>query len=321
MPRMRRPELTTINDWEEFERSWRRASADIADLRTLRRDVYAEIEAARGRQLLVYFAEIEDPRKTPFSKIELNDIDGFADLVNKCPPSDSVDVLLHSGGGSAETTARIVEVLRAKFDEVHFLIPHSAYSAATMLALSGDSVTLHPIATLGPIDPQMGTGPAAAFVRGFENAKKAIAANPAFLPIYAPLTQDYSLQLLERCGDAAELAKLLVRLWLTRHMFKNQPARKDFIEAVVDYFSDYGRHHTHAHPIGWSALRDAGLVGDGGLKIGLADGGLSELLREAYILLRGFFSVSRCAKLYESADFSFGLLIPAPAKKFPPRLR
>jgi len=93
MPRMGRPELTTIGDWEEFERSWRRASADIADLRALRRDVYAEIEAARGRQLLVYFTEIEDPRKTPFSKIELNDIDGFADLVNKCPPSDSVDVL------------------------------------------------------------------------------------------------------------------------------------------------------------------------------------------------------------------------------------
>jgi len=321
MPSTRRPDLKTISDWEDFERSWRGAGADFADLRALRRDVYGEIEAARGRPLLVYFTELEDERKAPFGGIGFKDIDGFADLVNKCPPSDSVDVLLHSPGGSAETTARIVEVLRAKFDEVHFLIPHSAYSAATMLALSGDSVTLHPIATLGPIDPQIGGGPAEAFVRGFENARQAIATNPAFLPIYAPLIQDYSLQTLERCVDAAKLSKLLVRLWLTRYMFKNQPARKDFIEAVVDYFSDYGRHHTHAHPIGWSALRDAGLVGDGGLKIGLADGGLSELLREAYILLRGFFSVSRCAKLYESADFSFGLLIPAPAKKFPSRLR
>ena len=55
----------------------------------------------------------------------------------------------------ADAAERLVKILRSNFDEVNFLIPHSAYSAATMLALSGDSIVMHPSAVLGPIDPQV----------------------------------------------------------------------------------------------------------------------------------------------------------------------
>ena len=112
--------------------------------------------------------------------------------------SGAVDILIHSPGGRPDATERIVGLLRGKFREVHFLIPHSAYSAATMLALSGDSITLHPSATLGPIDPQINGTPARSIKRGFEKAKRQIAEEgPATLPAYIPLIEKYTLDLLE----------------------------------------------------------------------------------------------------------------------------
>ncbi|MQY59252.1 MAG: hypothetical protein GH144_06555 [Clostridia bacterium] len=38
---------------------------------------------------------------------------------------------------------------------MRFLIPHTAYNAATMLALSGDEILMDDRSTLGPIDPQI----------------------------------------------------------------------------------------------------------------------------------------------------------------------
>jgi len=313
-PRPSRPKLNTVQSWEDYEREQRHTpKGKRADLRALRRAVYAEIEAARGRPLFVYFADTEDPFKAELSSVDFRDIDGFIDLIGESRSAAGVDVLLHSDGGSGEATERIVEILRHSFDEVHFLIPHSAYSAATMLALSGDSITLHPSAALGPTDPQINGAPAASVLNGFEHAKKAIKADPALIPAYVPMIQKYSLPMLERCNDAANLSKDLARAWLKRFMFKEQgsAATTALIEKAVNYFSDYNKHLTHARPLHWRAINDMGL------NINLADGKLAALLREAYILLRGFFSVSRYAKLYESADFSFGHLIPAPPRLSP----
>jgi len=301
MSRSRRTRFKTFQDWADFLSAQLRLPADKRkDPFSLRRKVYAAIERERGRPLLVYFADIENPRNFPFNAINASDIDGFVDLVNKCPPSDSVDMLLHSPGGFAEETERIVKILRNRFDEVHFLIPHSAYSAATMLALSGDSITLHPDAVLGPIDPQIGgVGPAARAVRGFENAIKRIReGDSATLSAHLTLIQKYSLHLLEQCKDSARLSENLVTAWLKRYMFKGQDNAK--ITGAVEYFASYEEHLTHSRPIGWDEVKGKGL------NIHLAAGELAELLREAYIMLKDFLYSASFVKMYESADFSFG---------------
>jgi len=311
----RRPVLRTIQDWWIFEDAWLKApQGKRENLLALRRAVYADIEAARGRPLLVYFADIENPAKAPFSAIEFKDINGFADLVGECADSASVDVLLQSRGGSPEITARIVDILRNRFEEVHFLIPHSAYSAATMLALSGDSITLHPAATLGPIDPQFGRAPAANILRGFENAIARIKENPAIIPVLLPLIEPYyTLNLLEQCKHAAELSKDLAGLWLKRYMFKGRNDREEIIKAAVKYFSDFDEHHAHGRPIGWSSVKDMGL------NISLAEGNLAALLREAYLLLQGFFNMSPHAKMYEnSSSLTYAHTMPLPPP--PPNL-
>jgi hypothetical protein len=208
-----------------------------------------------------------------------------------------VDVLIHSPGGSPEATERIVTLLRRNFTDVTFLVPHSAYSAATMLVLSGDRVILHPAATLGPIDPQINGIPARALKRGFAKARQALKEEgPEALPAYVPLIEKYSLELLEICEDYEQLSKELVSLWLSTHMFKGDDAHKEKIEAAVTYFADYDTHRTHSRSLTYEKIQHLGL------NVELANSELKNLMREAHILLSGFFGATPFIKVYENSE-------------------
>lgn len=303
-----RKKFNSTQDWNDYIAPILQSGINGKQLLDLRKACYTEIEALRGRPLLVYATKFLDgvPPGVP-NQIDLPDVDGFTDLINSVGSSDSVDVLLHSPGGRPDATERIVEILRNKFTKgVHFLIPHSAYSAATMLALSGNTIVLHPSAILGPIDPQVGvpTGglvrfvPAKSILNGFAKAKAMIKKEgPESLPAYIPLIEKYSLDLFELCEDSEKLSKELVSTWLKKYMFageRNTSLSKK-IKKAVSFFSDYDTHKIHSRPLAPNKL------GDFGLKIEVASGVLCDLLWEVHILLNGFFNISLFVKLYESA--------------------
>lgn len=292
-----RTKFKTAQDWYNFLQS-KQGKISGPELFELRKACYSEIETLRGRPLLIYATKFLEgmPPGTP-NFIDLSDVDGFTDLINSVKGNGSVDVLLHSPGGRPDATERIVGLLRGKgkFDEVNFLIPHSAYSAATMLALSGNRIILHPSATLGPIDPQINGIPARSIKRGFEKVKERIAKEgPETLPAYIPLIEKYSLDLLELCDDSEKLSKELVSTWLKKYMFNGEKNVGRKIQRAVKYLSDYDKHLMHSRPLPIEKLTEFEL------KIEIADDTLQDLLWEAYILLNGFFNVSPFVKLYES---------------------
>lgn len=285
------PRLKSAQDWHNLPKVLGK-NISLSDLFNARKVCYLELEQIRKRPLLVYAANFVAPKGTPNS-IDIQDIEGFTDLVNSIKESDSVDVLIHSPGGSADVTERIVNIL-GKFKEVHFLIPHSAYSAATMLALSGDSITMHPSATLGPIDPQLDGIPARSIKRGFENAKSKIKdEGPQSLPAYMPLIQKYTLHLLELCEDAEKLSKELVANWLTSKMLRGKDEKE--IKSVVDFFSAYDTHLAHSRPLLFSKISGFGL------NISIPDAKVQQLMWEIYLHINGFFNASPFFKLYENA--------------------
>ncbi len=294
MPSNQPPRFKTTQDWNSFLGSHPDLSGQ--DLFNFRKRCYQDIENLRGRPLLIYatkFLEVTVPN-TP-NLIDLNDVDGFTDLVNSIKEGDSVDILIHSPGGRPDATERIVSIIRNRFNNVAFLIPHSAYSAATMLALSGNEIILHPSATLGPIDPQINGIPARSITRGFENAKKKIIQEgPESLPAYIPLIEKYSLDLLEICDDSEKLAKELVKRWLGQYMFEGRQGQVRKINRAVKFFSNYDSHLLHSRPLFFEKLHEFDL------KIKQAEPGLSELLWEAHVLLNGFFAGTAFVKLYES---------------------
>lgn len=288
--------IKSFQDWINFSEG--EESLDAGTLLGMRNKCYKEIENIRGRPLIIYATKFLDALPNTPNLIDLSDVDGFTDLVDSINGANEIDVLLHSPGGRPDATERIVHILRKKFDKVHFLIPHSAYSAATMLALSGDTITLHPSATLGPIDPQIYGTPARSIKRGFEKARETIKQEgPESLPAYLPLIEKYSLDLLELCEDSEKLSKDLVSEWIRIYMMKDAKFDDDKIMEAVDYFSNYDEHLLHSRPLLISKLRQFNL------NIEESDAALSSLLWEAYILISGLFNLSPIVKLYEN---SFG---------------
>ncbi len=308
-----RTKFKSTQDWHNFINS--NPPPNGQQLQDFRIACYRDIEALRKRPLLVYSTKFLDSAPNIPNFIDLDDIDGFTDLVGSIRDGKEIDVLLHSPGGRPDATERIVNILRNRFDNVHFLIPHSAYSAATMLALSGNSITLHPSATLGPIDPQINGTPARSIKRGFERVKEIMKSEgPEALPAYIPLIEKYSLDLLELCDDSEKLSKELVTNWLTQYMFGGKDKRREISEAVT-YFSNYDEHLLHARPLLYSKLKQFQLI------ISIADGELADLLWESHILINTFFGGTPFVKLYENVHgISWGkqhLQIPIPAQLIP----
>jgi hypothetical protein len=297
MESAQRKVFKSTQDWHNFIAEHK--DLTVIEINNLRKVTYTLIEKIRKRPLLVYATNFLGgmPREAPIS-ITNEDVDGFTDLVNSVNKTyRTIDILLHSPGGSPDATERIVHILRKRFDEVHFLIPHSAYSAATMLALSGNSVGLHSSATLGPIDPQIDGIPARSIKRGFEKVKKKIKEEGAeSLPAYIPLIEKYTIHLLEICEDSEKLSKELVSKWLTDYMFAGKRGVTRKINKAVKYFSDYDKHMLHSRPIFIEKINHLGL------NIVTVDEELEALIWEAYILLNGFFNVTPFVKLYESND-------------------
>jgi ClpP class serine protease len=71
------------------------------------------------------------------------------------PPRDSahIDLVLHSDGGDGTMPWRMMTLLREFAATVCLLVPHRAFSAATLAALGANKVIMHPMGMLGPIDP------------------------------------------------------------------------------------------------------------------------------------------------------------------------
>jgi Ni,Fe-hydrogenase maturation factor len=73
----------------------------------------------------------------------------------KTPPKDTVHVILDSGGGSLDSAFKTVIFLRRFAKKLHVYVPRSAKSAATLIALGADEVSMSPFAELGPLDTQI----------------------------------------------------------------------------------------------------------------------------------------------------------------------
>ena len=82
----------------------------------------------------------------------------FHDHLSKIPDANNatVDLFIHSNGGDGTVPWRLVNLIREYCKTFNVLVPHNAFSAATLTALGADSIVMHPMGVLGPTDPMVG---------------------------------------------------------------------------------------------------------------------------------------------------------------------
>ena len=222
-----------------------------------RRAKIAAVEKLSGIPLVIYASEFtKGMRNGADVQINADDKTGFLQALSDIPDGP-LDVLLHSPGGSPTATESIVHLLRSRFGPIRFIIPHTAKSAATMLALSGNEVLLGEAAELGPIDPQLQfvteqrpvSVPARAAIDQFERAAKDIDADPNKMRVWLPIIRQYGPAFLQECRNAVTLAETLATTWLSCYMFNGEADAKERAKKIAKWLADHNEFKTHSRPV------------------------------------------------------------------------
>jgi len=236
------------------------------DIDKIRRKAYKDLSILTGRPLIVYATAFHVQLKAQFAgqmlSIDLSDKDGFQEVIRNID-GNSVDIFVHSPGGSAEATESIVDILRSKFDEIRFIVTGSAKSAATMFVMSGNKILMTDAAELGPTDPQLFIGnprpsPAGSILDQFELAKKEVSKNPSLIGPWLPILQQYGPSLLLECKNHLQLSESLVAGWLERYMFDGQKSSKQKAKDLAHYLANDKNFLSHGRRISLQNLKTNG---------------------------------------------------------------
>lgn len=285
-----------------------RGPLDGATLLQERRSKIVEIQQLTGRPLVIYFSNFIKGGNVPNNSIDDTDITAFSDLIEDVP-GNSLDVLLHTPGGIVESAERIVGLLRSKFSTVRFAVPHTAYSAGTLMTFSGDEILMDDRSALGPVDPQIIfrdpiTGeaqfiPSQTITLGFERAIEALRnAPPEVLKAYLPMLNKLNLHLFEICKDAEGLTRTLAEDFLTRYMFKGIPDGAERAKSIADFFTNHPKTLSHRRGIQIAQAQELGLTVVDMRK----HGELRKKVWELYCAVEFFVDQSGdTAKFYENA--------------------
>lgn len=249
-----------LNEIHEFLKSGDQQAFD-----TVRNKYLKELNQKTGRNTIIY-ATRWTSGDTPPQLVTINDEDihAFMEAVAGLKGKE-LDLILHTGGGSAEATDAIVSYLRQKFDDIRILIPQAAMSAGTMLACSADEIVMSKQSSIGPIDPQfilhtsvgIQSIPAHAILKQFEKAQEDCAANPKNLNSWMPMLSQYGPALLIRCQDQIAFGQELVEGWLKAYMFAGKET--DLPSKIAKYLSDHENFKTHSKHLNINDAKNLGL--------------------------------------------------------------
>ena len=275
----------------------------------IRRSYLSKLANYTKRPTIIYFSAF--PAKIPAPSaalsIDLSDLQGFMTCLNglndKNFDNDSLDLIIHSPGGSLEATEQIVQYLRAKFKSIRAIIPQNAMSAASMLACACDEILLGKESAIGPIDPQITfpgangvstTMPAHAIIEDFKRATEDVKSNPNLAAIWAPKLLSIPHGLLYFCEKTEELSKERVGEWLDSYMFKDDEIKKG--REIADWLARFDEHKTHGRPINYDLAKCKGLK----VKRLEDDPTLQDLVLSVYHATLLTFDVTSCVKIVEN---------------------
>lgn len=189
-----------------------------------------ELSTKFGADVIFIKAPMRAPLDSLF-RIEVETIKAQKKISPKSK-SEKLCIILETPGGYIETVKRLVDVMRRHYKRVSFVIPDYAYSAGTVLALSGDEIYMDYYSILGPIDPQVPdeTGgtllPGAGYLAKFQELVAEI--NKARLKNsndkqaeLAYLIKRFEPAKLFHIEQAIEHGQALIEEWLPKYKFKS----------------------------------------------------------------------------------------------------
>lgn len=234
------------------------SGASAADL--LRRKYLGELAAYTGRAAIVYatpwLEEASAANRSGSLSVTRGDVQGFMEACSNITERD-LDLIVTSPGGSPEAAESIMAYLRTRFDHIRFVVPVSAMSAATMMALACDEILMGDHSQLGPIDPQitvttpegLRSAPAQAILDQFEMAKTECQ-DPANIGAWLPMLRALLPGLIATCHTSRAYAEEFAEKSLASHMMKNDPDGPANAKKAAAWFADFTEFKSHGRRVG-----------------------------------------------------------------------
>lgn len=216
----------------------------------------------------------------------------FTEEIERLASKETHDKLyfcITTNGGSAEMTEFMVDVMRNFYKEVYFVVPDYAYSAGTILCMSGDKIYMNYYSSLGPIDPQVPVNgkyvSAQGYIEQFEIMKEK-SKEGTITAIEAQMALNLNLADLNHYIQARNLTVSLLKKWLVQYKFKDwvlhsstqKPVtieeKQIRAEEIAQALGDNSKWHSHGRHIGIGTLNND-------IKLRIEDLGQSCDLQEA----------------------------------------
>lgn len=190
-----------------------------------------------------------------------DDLSPIVDLLANFLPSDPIDLLLHSPGGLPDAAETLLRTgFRASNRAFRVIVPASAKSAATLLALGADEILMGDNSQLGPIDPQVFVPqlgmvlPAKAVISAYDTLTAKPVLNPGEITVAA---QSLNAIFVEWCRQSVRRSKQLAEKWLAEWMLSDDPTLAGTIGMKLAEDDEYTA--SHGQVITWNEAQGMGL--------------------------------------------------------------
>lgn len=131
----------------------------------------AQIEKTRGSRMILLVHRQETMSLLGFPLVRYIDINDSEEVLRAIQLTDAevpLDLVLHTPGGLVLAATQIARAMQGHRGRVTVFVPHFAMSGGTLIALAADEIVMCRHSVLGPIDPQIGSMPAASLIKVVE---------------------------------------------------------------------------------------------------------------------------------------------------------
>jgi hypothetical protein len=111
------------------------------------------LERARKSRVITYITSTRQGIEVQMAMDAIRRIYDHLRLITEKKDRPKIDLFLYSNGGDGTVPWRLVTLIREYTDDFSVLVPHRAFSAATLTALGAEEIVMHPMGMLGPTDP------------------------------------------------------------------------------------------------------------------------------------------------------------------------
>jgi hypothetical protein len=246
------------------------------------------------------------------SSIDAEDIPALADALMSVGDVDVLNLVVNSPGGNGMTAEKIIELCRSYCTTFRVIIPNSAKSAATIIALGADEIVMGHCSEIGPIDAQVPIifGGLLRYVsaQSFINARQKLMAEYQDRLTKAKDAKDVLTQLaaldnafIDHCEKLMEFSRDVAERNLNDHMFSDLPGakRKATINTALKELSATELFKVHGRMINANAAKTR-------LKLKVRilgkDDALWKTIWTYYVRADVMMSAARVSKLVESRE-------------------